>query len=84
MTLAARADSKSKPFSGLLETEIRQGKGGGAYDLTELWLGLRWADVCMILFPGVGGLGTETAWRRSGEVALEDRRAVIAAERHSG
>lgn len=60
MTLAALPHSKSKPFSGLLETEIQQVKGGVFYELTELWLGLLWADVCMILFPGAGGIGTET------------------------
>lgn len=65
ITLAAFPYHRSKPFSGLLETEIQEVMGGGFSplyvfsDLTELWLGLRWADVCVILFPGAEGTGRE-------------------------
>lgn len=66
VTLAAFPYHTSKPFSGLLETEIQEVKGSGFSpryvfsDLTELWLGLQWADVCVIIFPGAEGTGRET------------------------
>lgn len=73
ITLAAFPCYKSKPFSGL-ETVIQQVKGGAFsplyvfHYLTELWLSLLWADVCIILFPGARGYRNRDCvaakWRR--------------------